>query len=451
MALGAEPSRAAIEGVASPGLRSRGHPRPALRRAERGPGHPGAVPRQSAVATADRREHEPLTGPGGRPGGDDPGSTVEQGIFITRVEPAGDGPRLAIKDIFDTAGIRTTYGSAIFADHVPDRTAEAVRRLEAAGYVDVGKANLHEFAFGMTSENPHYGTVPNPLRAGRIAGGSSGGCAAALAAGLADAALGSDTAGSIRAPAACCGVVGFKPSFGLVPVDGCLPLAPSFDHVGPMARSVPDCAAMMAALAPEMDPVPELAPEDVRVGIAWGVEADPLVRARFGEAAAIFPRRGELALPQMPPGIADVRMRETAESHATRFAEHRDLYGADVAAKLERCLEVSDAEYEAGLRTRERYRERFAELSRDFDVLLTPTEPIVAPPVGIGDLALRDRLTRFTYPFDAIGGPALALPCGLAEDGLPASAQIAGRPGADALVLGVGVLLERALGHTGQP
>jgi aspartyl-tRNA(Asn)/glutamyl-tRNA(Gln) amidotransferase subunit A len=372
-------------------------------------------------------------------------------IFITRLEPRGDGPRLAVKDIFDTAGIRTTYGSAIFADHVPDRTAEAVRRLEAAGYVDVGKANLHEFAFGMTSENPHYGTVPNPLRAGRIAGGSSGGCAAALAAGLADAALGSDTAGSIRAPAACCGVVGFKPSFGLVPVAGCFPLAPSFDHVGPMARSVPECVTMMAALAPEMDPVPEVAPEDVAVGVAWVAEADPLVRARVEEAALVFPRRREIALPAMPPGIADVRRRETAETHATLFAEHRELYGADVAAKLERCLDVSDAEYEAGLRTRERYRDRFAELTRDVDVLVTPTEPIVAPPVGVGDLALRGQLTRFTYPFDAVGAPALALPCGLAEGDLPASVQLAGRPGADALVLGAGVLLERALGHTGQP
>ena len=120
-------------------------------------------------------------------------------IFITRVEPEGDGPRLAVKDVFDTAGVRTTYGTAIFADHVPDRTAESVRRLEAAGYVLVGKANLHELGFGLTSENPHYGTVPNPLRPGRIAGGSSGGSAAALAAGLADAALGSDTGGSIRA------------------------------------------------------------------------------------------------------------------------------------------------------------------------------------------------------------------------------------------------------------
>lgn len=372
-------------------------------------------------------------------------------IFITRTEAAGDGPRLAVKDILDTAGVRTTYGSAIFADHVPGRTAEAVRRLEAAGYVLAGKANLHEFAFGMTSENPHYGTVPNPLRAGRIAGGSSGGSAAALAAGLADAALGSDTAGSIRAPAACCGVVGFKPTFGLVPVEGCFRLAPSFDHVGPMARSVSGCAAMMAALAPEMDPVPEIAAPDVRVGVAWTAEADPLVRSRVEEAAATFPHRREIAIPEMPPGVADVRMRETAETHRELFAEHRDLYGEDVAEKIERCLRVTDAEYQAGLRTRDRYRERLAELTRGIDVLLTPTEPMVAPPVGLGDLALRARLTRFTYPFDAIGAPALAIPCGPAEEGLPASAQIAGHPGGDALVLGVGALLERALGHTGQP
>jgi aspartyl-tRNA(Asn)/glutamyl-tRNA(Gln) amidotransferase subunit A len=340
-------------------------------------------------------------------------------IFITPVEPEGDGPRLAVKDILDTAGVRTTYGSAVFADHVPDRTAEAVGRLGAAGYVLAGKANLHEFAFGLTSENPHYGTVPNPLRTGRIAGGSSGGSAAALAAGLVDAALGSDTAGSIRAPAACCGVVGFKPTFGLVPVEGCFPLAPTFDHVGPMALSVASCAAMMAALAPEMDPVPEIAPEDVEVGVAWTGEAEPLVRS--------------------------------AESHEELFAEHRDLYGEDLVVKLERCLRVTDAEYLAGLRTRERYRERFAELTRGVDVLLTPTEPMVAPPVGVGDLALRPRLTQFTYPFSAIGAPALAIPCGPAEDGLPASAQVAGRPGADALVLGVGTLLERALGHTAEP
>ena len=365
-------------------------------------------------------------------------------VFITDVDDPPAGIRLAVKDILDTAGIRTTYGSLVFEHHVPDTSAEAVVRLEDAGYADVGKTNLHEFAFGMTSENPHYGTVPNPVAPGRIAGGSSGGSAAALAAGMADAGLGSDTAGSIRAPSACCGIVGFKPTFNLVPTAGCFPLAPTFDHVGPMARTVADCTRMMTALVPDLDPVPDIAPGDVRVGVTWLGEADPLVRARVEEVAVTFPNRRELNLPAMPPGVQHVRMRETAEIHVKLFSDYRDRYGHDVAEKLDRCLEVTDREYEAGLETRERYRERFAELMRDVDVLLTPTLPMVAPPIGIGDLALRDRLTRFTYPFNAIGAPALALPCGIAEADLPASVQIAARPGMDALVLGVGALLDPA-------
>src|SRR5436853_4624041 len=178
------------------------------------------------------------------------GAGAYDGIFLAVPEQPGDGIRLAVKDLFDTAGLTTTYGSAIFADHVPATTATAVARLEDAGYVDVGKTNLHEFAYGITSQNPHYGTVPNPSAPGRSAGGSSGGSAAALAAGLADAALGTDTGGSIRIPAAYCGVVGFKPTYGLVSLEGCWPLAPSYDHAGPMARTVSECVAMMEALVP---------------------------------------------------------------------------------------------------------------------------------------------------------------------------------------------------------
>ena len=145
------------------------------------------------------------------------------GIFLALPEAPGDGIPLAVKDLFDTAGLTTTYGSAIFADHVPAETAEAVARLEAAGYANVGKTNLHEFAYGVTSMNPHFGSVPNPRAPGRIAGGSSGGSAAALAAGLADAALGTDSGGSIRIPAACCGIVGFKPTLRPRPARRLLP------------------------------------------------------------------------------------------------------------------------------------------------------------------------------------------------------------------------------------
>ena len=229
-----------------------------------------------------------------------------EGIFITELEP-GDGIRLAVKDLFDTAGVRTTYGSAIFAEHVPDRSAEAVLRLEAAGYASVGKTNLHEFAYGVTSQNLHYGTVPNPAAPGRTAGGSSGGSAAALAAGLADAALGTDSGGSIRLPAACCAIAGFKPSFGLVPIDGVFPLAPSFDHAGPMARDVAGCATLMAVLAPELERArarPRRRPRRRRV-----VRARRPARARAGRG------RGR-ALPALGPARLPGAGRHDAGVHA---------------------------------------------------------------------------------------------------------------------------------------
>src|SRR3954470_3840624 len=192
-----------------------------------------------------------------------------EGIFLALPENPASGIPLAVKDLFDTAGLVTTYGSSIFADHVPAETAEAVRLLEAAGYANVGKTNLHEFAYGTTSQNEHFGNVPNPLAAGRVAGGSSGGSAAALAAGLADAALGTDTGGSIRIPAACCGVVGFKPTYDLVSTDGCFPLAASFDHVGPMARDVGGCVRQLRVLADDFVPASLESLEELSVAVAW--------------------------------------------------------------------------------------------------------------------------------------------------------------------------------------
>jgi aspartyl-tRNA(Asn)/glutamyl-tRNA(Gln) amidotransferase subunit A len=316
-----------------------------------------------------------------------------------------------------------------------------VLRLEAAGYVNVGKTNLHEFAYGITSENPHFGTVPNPIAPGRVAGGSSGGNAAALALGLADAAVGSDSGGSVRIPAACCGVVGFKPTFGLVPTEGCFPLAPSYDHVGPMARTVADCEAAMVPLAPGFAPVSLSSLEDLAVGLAVHEEVDTLVRARVEEAAARFPQPRSLDL-VYPLETEPLFMHEVAEIHRELYAEHADLYGEDLAVKIERCLGISDTAAAAAARAREDYRARTEELFEGLDLLLAPTLPSVAPPVGIGDRALREDMVRFTYPINALGWPALALPCGPAEDGLPASVQIIGRPGADGLVLAAGRLLE---------
>jgi aspartyl-tRNA(Asn)/glutamyl-tRNA(Gln) amidotransferase subunit A len=323
---------------------------------------------------------------------------------------------------------------------VPERTAEAVRRLETAGYAVVGKTNLHEFAYGITSENPHFGDVVNPLDPSRIPGGSSGGSAAALAAGLCDAALGTDSAGSIRIPAACCGVVGFKPTHGLVPLDGVFPLAPSFDTAGPMARDVAGCVAMMEALAPGFG-LTEVKLTDLRVGVAWAERADPLVRARVEEAVARFPPPRTLDLPLLQEETYPVFMREAADVHRDLFSEHGDLYGDNVRTKIERCLAVSDEDYERALAAREAYVSEFMEAVDGVDLVLGPTLECVAPPAGVGDLALRERIIRLTYPFSTVGWPALALPCGPAEHGLPASLQIAGRPGDDALVLSVGLSL----------
>jgi Asp-tRNA(Asn)/Glu-tRNA(Gln) amidotransferase A subunit family amidase len=287
--------------------------------------------------------------------------------------------------------------------------------------------------------------VPNPAAPGRVAGGSSGGSAAALAAGLAQAALGTDSAGSIRIPAACCGVVGLKPTHGLVSLDGCWPLAASFDCGGPMATTVAGCERMLAVLVPGFAPRRLESLEEVEVGVAWTVLADPGVRSSVEAALGAFPRRRPVELPALDPGSYALFMREVADVHRELFAENADLYGEDVRIKLERCLAVRDADVERALRLRELYREQVGLALEGVDLVVTPTLPCVAPPLGaggVGDLNVREALIRFTYPFSALGWPALALPSGTAEGGLPASLQVAGRAGDDALVLAAGVLLE---------
>ena len=367
----------------------------------------------------------------------------ELNAFVTvRSEAAGEeGTPLAVKDLFDTAGLRTTYGSGLFADHVPTRTASAVTRLVDAGCVVVGKTGLHEFAYGITSENEHFGDVRNPLDPERRPGGSSGGSAAALAAGMADAALGTDSGGSIRIPAASCGIVGFKPSHGRVPLDGVFPLAPSFDHAGPMARTVAECVPLAAALDPALE-APDVEIGDLRVGIAWMELAAPVVRARVEEAAARFGSVERVAFP-FPEGVYPVFAREAADVHRERFAEHRDRYGTNVRAKIDRCLRVTDDEVAAAEQARERYREAALEALAGLDLLVMPTMTTVAQPVGVPELELREEAIRLTFPFNTLGWPVLALPCGLAEHGLPASLSLVGAPDADGLVLAAGQGLER--------
>jgi aspartyl-tRNA(Asn)/glutamyl-tRNA(Gln) amidotransferase subunit A len=364
--------------------------------------------------------------------------------LLARPATVGAGRRLGVKDLFDTAGLTTTYGSAVFRDHVPEQTAGAVRRLEEAGDVVVAKTNLHEFAYGVTSENPHFGNVVNPLARDRTPGGSSGGSAAALVAGLCERALGSDSGGSIRIPAACCGIAGLKPTHGLVPMDGVFPLAPTFDHAGPMARTVEECAAMMAVLAPDLPPRPIESLEELQIGVAGTERADPLVRSRVEAAAALFPRRRRVEFP-LPDGINRAFRWEVAQTHRDLFRESRVLYGPNLRRKIELCLRVTDDDHQAAERERAVYRERAEEALDGLDLLVTPTLSFVAPPASSDELAIRESVIRFTFPFNALGWPALALPCGLADAGLPASLQIVGRPGDDALVLAAGAAVESLL------
>jgi aspartyl-tRNA(Asn)/glutamyl-tRNA(Gln) amidotransferase subunit A len=343
-----------------------------------------------------------------------------------------------VKDLFDTAGVRTTYGSAVFAEHIPSATAEAVLLLELAGYANVGKTNLHEFAYGVTSQNLHYGTVPNPRFPGRTAGGSSGGSAAALAAGLADAALGSDSGGSIRIPAACCGIVGFKPTYGRVSAEGVFPLAPSFDHAGPMARDVATCVELMQVLA--LDFVSEeVSLDDLSLAVTWADRCEPLVRERVLSVNA-----SPVEFPTAE-GVVPAFMREVGDVHRDLFAEYGELYGENIRTKVERCIALTDAEYAAALEARAEHAERADAVFGRHDLLIAPTMGFVAPAADVVETEIRGAFTLFTFPFNALGWPALALPCGVAEDGIQASLQVIGRPGADSAVLAAGLALEAAL------
>lgn len=324
----------------------------------------------------------------------------EAALRRARQNPRGPlaGVPLAVKDIFDTAGVRTTYGSSIFADHVPRRTAAAVARLEAAGAVVVGKTNLHEFAWGVTSRNPHWGTVANPAMPGRVAGGSSGGTAAALADHLATVGLGTDTGGSVRIPAACCGVVGFKPAYGAVSRSGVFPLAPSFDTVGPMARTVAEVALVDAVLTGRPCPVPQLAGLRVGVLAATGIE---------GALADMGARVEPAHLPERGPDLMAAFEAECAVTHMPWFPRERERYGPDLQVKLDAAQQITVVRWRRGLAAIREFRRRAAEVR--FDLLVSPVMEIDPPLMDCWEPDVRAAMTGWTRPFNFLGWPAIAI------------------------------------------
>ncbi len=387
------------------------------------------------------------------------------------------GIPLALKDLIDTAGVRTTAASALFKDRVPTQDAEVVRRLKDAGAVLLGKQNLHEFAYGGSSVVSYYGAVHNPWDPAYIAGGSSGGSAAAVAAGLGYGAIGTDTAGSIREPAAICGVVGLKPTYGRVSARGVIPLSWSLDHVGPITRTVADAAVMLQAIAgydakdtgsadqPLADYVATLRdnPKHLRIGVPRTFFYDDLeaeIAAAMKQALAVLSGLSaglrEIELPV--PTDRTVQSAESYAYHAEFVGRSPELYQPETLRRIQTGAKVTATDYIFRRREMEQMRHDIGGVFKDVDVLVTPTTPI--PPPSLAELnqnpdLLRPReilLLRNTRPVNVWGLPAISVPCGFTTAGLPIGLQIIGPHWGEARVLQLAHAYEQATAwHKRQP
>ena len=338
--------------------------------------------------------------------------------FITTVEPepVRNGPlsgrTLAVKDLFDTAGIRTTYGSKLYAEHVPDRTAVAVQRLLDAGAVLVGKTHLPEFAWSVLGQSDWYGTCHNPVRPGKTTGGSSSGSAAALAAGLCDLALGTDTGCSIRLPAAACEVVGLKSQWGLIPLDGVFPLCPTLDTVGPMARSVEDVALMWSALTQRPIPAPRL--EGLTVGLlrqppgigdGRKTETSDAAEAWVADLERLGARVVEARVPEPSAATWPQFQHEALRSHAATFPSRAEEYGELMRIKLEAAQRAQPDEIAAAYRAIEEWRRYEPEV----DLYVSPCYAIDLPPEDTDELEIRLPLSSFLRWVNLTGWAGLAI------------------------------------------
>ena len=386
------------------------------------------------------------------------------------------GVPYGIKDIIDTAGVRTTNGSSFFRNHVPSEDAECIARLRRAGAVMLGKTLTHEFAAAPTTINPHFGTARNPWKLNRITGGSSGGSAAAVAAGLCTFALGSDTGGSIRNPAALCGVVGLKPTHGRTSLVGVCPNVQTFDHLGPMTRTARDAALVLQALAGHdpRDPASRDAPiPDYAANWERGIrglrlvlcpdlylnaEVDDEVERAFSKAVQVMRDLGAKVetvhfaqgkrLMELFPLIAGP---EFAEFHRPFFEKDPKAYGAEVRERIEDSLKITADEYVRALRERQLLRREIADFFRGVDALLLPSMPCAAPPIETLMAKVNGKehfgmwIHRpFQSPHNVTGCPAVSLPTGFDGDGMPLSLQIVGPEWSEARILAIAGAYEDA-------
>jgi aspartyl-tRNA(Asn)/glutamyl-tRNA(Gln) amidotransferase subunit A len=376
-----------------------------------------------------------------------------------RVRGPLHGIPLTAKDLVWAKGVRTTSGSKIFAGFVPDRDAPVLARLRAAGAVLLGKTNLHELAYGVSNVNPHYGPVRNPWDRRRISGGSSGGSAVSLAAGVGYGSIGTDTGGSVRIPSALCGIVGLKPTYGAISREGVTPLSWSLDHVGPMARRVEDVALLFEVMAGRNLPRRAKSSPAPLSGTRLGIHGRYFFE-NVDEEVSVTVERAVAALVSLGGEIVEVDVPEVAIQGACRntiaFAEAASFHeedlrnrpeelGADTRELLRLGLLIPATDYLAALRARRRIVRSFRNAFAAFDVLVAPMTPSAAPEIGASVLDngedLRAGLLRLASPFNTTGFPAISLPCGFTGDGRPIGLQLAAAPGQE------GRLLEVALAY----
>jgi aspartyl-tRNA(Asn)/glutamyl-tRNA(Gln) amidotransferase subunit A len=384
------------------------------------------------------------------------------------------GVPVGVKDIFDTAGVRTTNGSSFYRDHVPAEDAHSVRRLKDAGAVLIGKCNTHEFAAGSTTNNPWYGATRNPWALDRVPGGSSGGSGAAVAAFLCPGATGTDTGGSIRGPAACCGVVGLKPTYGRVSIRGIYPNAVSLDHAGPITRTALDAGLLLGAMAgyDPLDPTCADVPvPDFTAGIDAGVsglrlalcpdlqfiEVDGAVTRGIEAAARVFERLGA-KLETIPFRLAGevertreaIARGEFTTLHRERFTAHPEGYGADLKPRFEDGTRVTLDGYVRACRMRKAIRREFDEILKSVDALIVPVAPSEAPLIATNAARVNGQDVVFgsglamRQVFNVAGLPSVAVPTGFGEAGLPVSMQIVGPAWGEAHVLRIAHAYETA-------
>ena len=382
------------------------------------------------------------------------------------------GIPISLKDNIWTRGIRTTAGSKILADFVPERDSNIAARLTRAGAILLGKTNLHEFAYGVTTENPHFGPARNPWAGERIAGGSSGGSAAAVCLGMGFGSVGTDTGGSIRIPSALCGIVGLKPTFGLVSLAGVVPLAESLDHAGPLARSVMDACILLQAIAekypkgalpPDCRKLPKDRPRRFRLG--WPEQyffdrVDEEVRSLVEAAAKSFQSIGaqiqKVSLARLADSVepsTTIALAEAAHYHESQgyFPARAAEYGEDVRSRLEQGAKVRAVDYLRALGMKRGVEQDFEAAFERVDAILAPTVPVAAPRIGEKEVTIagqketiRSALVRMNRPANFTGHPAISIPCGFTRDGLPVAIQLIGPRWSEARLLAIALAYEEA-------